>query len=152
MSRSWHTDCHSTSATRTTLPATNRLGCNFADRCVFACFWMSRHRGRLIRECSGEIMIWLPETFSGVIQGNTGRGELMVLPGLARTVRVLKSTNKEVMLLMGSQQISGSEDSAMTDLCQLSSRSGKVIIGLSGQDRLPEQSGFWKKLSKFFTG
>jgi hypothetical protein len=97
-------------------------------------------------------MIWLPETFSGVIQGNTGKGELIVLPGLARTVRVLKSTNKEVMLLMGSQQISGSEDSAMTDLCQLSSRSGKVIIGLSGQDRLPEQSGFWKKLSKFFSG
>lgn len=98
-------------------------------------------------------MVWLPETFSGVIQASTGKGELVVLPGLARMVRVLKSTNKEVMLLMGSQQWSGGgEDSAMTDLCQLSSRSGKVIIGLSGQDKLPEQSGFWKKLSQFFRG
>lgn len=97
-------------------------------------------------------MVWLPETFSGVIQGSTGKGELIVLPGLARLTRVLKSTNKEVMLLMGSQQISGGEDSALTDLCQLSSRSGKVIIGLSGQDKLPEESGFWKKFAQFFRG
>lgn len=97
-------------------------------------------------------MVWLPETFSGVIQASTGKGELIVLPGLTRAVRVLKSTNKEVMLLMGSQQMSIGEDSAMTDLCQLSSRSGKVIIGLSGQDKLPEQSGFWKKLTEFFRG
>lgn len=97
----------------------------------------------------GDVVVWLPETFSGVIHLNTKAGNLRVLPGLEKVVKVLKSTNKEAMMLMGSPTAS---DEAQTDLCQLSSRSGKLIVGLSGQDKHPEQPGFWKKLSQFFKG
>ncbi|KAF5338381.1 hypothetical protein D9611_012460 [Ephemerocybe angulata] len=99
---------------------------------------------------SGDIMVWLPETFSGVIQLHTKKGELHVLPSLVKVAQVLKSTDKEAMLLMGSGP--RGEESSQTDLCQLNSRSGKVIIGLSGKDKHPQETGFWKKLSLFFSG
>jgi hypothetical protein len=96
---------------------------------------------------TGDITVWFPETFSGVIQLNTVKGELHVLPYLAKAVRTLKDTHKEAVLLMGTQAEGG-----LTDLCQVSSRSGKIIIGLSGQDRHPEKEGFWTKFSRFLRG
>ncbi|KAJ2918695.1 hypothetical protein MD484_g1782, partial [Candolleomyces efflorescens] len=65
------------------------------------------------RSRSGDITIWFPETFSGVIQLNTVKGELHVLPNLAKAVRTLKDTHKEAVLLMGTQAEGG-----LTDLCQ----------------------------------
>ncbi|EFI27352.1 hypothetical protein CC1G_14825 [Coprinopsis cinerea okayama7 len=101
----------------------------------------------------GDITVHLPETFSGLIQLNTRKGELHVLPALMRKVKVLKATDKETMVLMGTHgpPIEG-EPPFLTDLCQLNSRSGKVIVGLAGHDKQPEKAGFWKKLGDFFRG
>ncbi|RXW21671.1 hypothetical protein EST38_g4190 [Candolleomyces aberdarensis] len=99
------------------------------------------------RSRSGDIIVWFPETFSGVIQLNTVKGELHLLPNLAKAVRTLKDTDKEAMLIMGNQAEGG-----LTDLCQLTSRTGKIIIGLSGQDKHPQKEGFWAKFSRMLRG
>ncbi|TFK29662.1 hypothetical protein FA15DRAFT_663819 [Coprinopsis marcescibilis] len=102
----------------------------------------------------GDITVHFPETFSGVIQLVSRKGKLTVLPVLLNSVKVLKATEKEAILVMGAMPSAThmQDGSYLMDLCQITSRSGKVVIGMSGRDKEPEKAGFWKKLGQILRG
>lgn len=90
-------------------------------------------------------MLFLPDTFSGVIQLSTRKGSLDFLPGLSAVMKVIKRSDKEALVSIGDYTMSG--DTIHVDFCQLTSRSGKLIVGLSRKDRQVEiRSGFWTTL------
>jgi hypothetical protein len=87
----------------------------------------------------------LPHTFSGVLQLSTRKGSLHFLPGLAAVMKVIKKSDKEALVSIGDHTTAGTTEHL--DFCQLDSRSGKVIVGLSGKDRHTElKTGFWAAL------
>jgi len=93
----------------------------------------------------GDIVLFLPDTFSGVIQLSTRRGSLEFLPGLAAIMKVIKRSDKDALVSVGDYTMSG--DTKHVDFCQLTSRSGNLIVGLSRKDRHVEvTSGFWATL------
>lgn len=98
---------------------------------------------------TGDVTLWLPDNFSGLVQLNTRKGEIHVLPRLLETAKVLKQTDFEALIVVGSGVAPNGQ---LTDLCQLNSHRGKVIVGFDGMDRHLEKTGFWKKLSDFFKG
>jgi hypothetical protein len=94
---------------------------------------------------SGDIILFLPSTFSGVIHLTTRKGSLHLLSGLAAAMKVIKKTDKEALVSMGDNAVYG--DTKHVDFCQLTSRSGKLIVGLTGQDSHAQvKSGFWATL------
>lgn len=92
----------------------------------------------------GDIVVFLPETFTGVVHLLTKKGEMVVLPALGGITNVVKSSEKEVILMIGSKN--GTVNSGETSLCQLNTRKGTVVVGLRGRDRYESQPSFWKKL------
>lgn len=91
----------------------------------------------LFRIFTGNVIIYLPETFSGVLRAESTKGEIKFLPALARGMRLLKSTEREQMATLGEGQ---------GDLCEVFTRSGRIVLGLAGRDDYKEEPGFWKKL------
>ncbi|KAH6915969.1 hypothetical protein BKA70DRAFT_1254355 [Coprinopsis sp. MPI-PUGE-AT-0042] len=101
----------------------------------------------------GDVCVHIPESFSGMIQLNTRKGEIQVLPALMQRVKVLKATGKETILVMGASQVAPiSADVYLTDLCQITTTTGRAIVGLAGLDKRTEKEGFWQKLGSFFRG
>ncbi|TFK39860.1 hypothetical protein BDQ12DRAFT_681365 [Crucibulum laeve] len=102
---------------------------------------------------TGDIIVFIPKTFSGVIQLNTRRGDLNILSGLSSASTQLKATEEEVILMIGNQSSAAGYDgipSQVGDLCQLRSYTGKIIVGLSGRDEYAPKSAsnFWSKLMR----
>lgn len=88
-----------------------------------------------------------------MIQLSTRRGNLQFLPAMAALMRILNHTDDEALVLIGNQSLSKSNpyDTQALDFCQLNSSDGKLIVGLSGQDRHYEpKGGFWKNLESMF--
>lgn len=81
--------------------------------------------------------MYLPETFSGVVRVESVKGEMRFLPALVGRMRVLKSTERETMVTLGEGQ---------GDLCEIFTRKGRIVVGVAGQDKLEEATGFWRKL------
>ncbi|KXN92423.1 hypothetical protein AN958_07041 [Leucoagaricus sp. SymC.cos] len=86
---------------------------------------------------SGDVTVYLPETFSGVVRVESVKGEMRFLPTLAGGMRVLKSTGQETMFTLGDGQ---------GDLCEVFTRKGQIVLGVAGRDVLKEEVGFWRKL------
>lgn len=81
--------------------------------------------------------MYVPETFSGVIRVESAKGEMRFLPALTAGMRVLKSTDREAMVTLGDGQ---------GELCEVFTRSGRIVVGLAGRDEYIEAVGFWRKL------
>jgi len=105
---------------------------------------------------AGDIITFLPETFTGVVHLRTKKGAITVLPALAGCVRVVKHSDTETLFIVESPRDpapdTSSESNRETALCELTSRRGNVIIGLRGRDRHEPSVGLWQKLSNFFSG
>ena len=69
---------------------------------------------------------------------------MVVLPALASIMNVVKSSDKEVLLMIVPGN--GTENPGETTLCQLNARKGTIVVGLGGQDQYKSQPSFWKKL------
>ncbi|KAF8074725.1 hypothetical protein FPV67DRAFT_1665471 [Lyophyllum atratum] len=91
----------------------------------------------------GNIVFFIPKSFSGVIQLNTRKGNRQILPALASSMKVLKESDTEALILVGDHSATESRD---VDFCQLNTRHGKLIVGLSDIDAIDVKVGFWKKL------
>lgn len=98
----------------------------------------------------GNTLLYIPPTFSGVIHLTTRKGELTMLPRLSASMKILKSTNKEVLVMVGSQSVDSTGNAPVADLCQLKSHSGNIVVGLAGQDKYSPPVGFWKRMGEFF--
>jgi hypothetical protein len=92
----------------------------------------------------------LPETFTGVVHLGTRKGEMVVLPALAKAMKVVKTSNKEVIFMIAPHN--GADNSGEATLCQLNSRKGNIVVGLSGHDKYVSQPNFWKKLGCYLRG
>ena len=105
---------------------------------------------------AGDIITFLPETFTGVVHLRTKKGAITVLPALGGSARVVKHSDTETLFIVESPRDPApdthSESNRETALCELTSRRGNVIIGLRGRDRHEPTVGLWQKLSNFFSG
>jgi len=102
---------------------------------------------------SGNIVLFVPNTFAGAIQLHTKRGNIDFLAGIASGMQVVKSTDTEYLVLVGNQgrqQPLGSSQPA--DFCRLRTRTGNIIVGERGKDRYVKDTSLWEKLTGFFRG
>ena len=67
---------------------------------------------------------------------------------------MLKTTDRDTLILVGDPSSASSPETAddlSTDFCQLKSRSGKVTVGFSGEDKyVPNETSVWQKVGEFF--
>ena len=76
-----------------------------------------------------------------------------VLPALRSIMTVLKTSDKEVIFMIGPKNSHiGVDNHSESTLCQLHSRKGDVVVGLSGSDRHAPPTGFWKRLGCYLRG
>ncbi|KAG1746605.1 uncharacterized protein EDB91DRAFT_103490 [Suillus paluster] len=69
--------------------------------------------------------------------------------GLSSSIRSMNGKRRKTLLLIGdSAPTSGS-----TDHCRLSSHHGKIVLGVSGRDSMPQrEDSIWRKIGSFFRG
>lgn len=97
-------------------------------------------------------MLFIPRTFSGVLQLNTSKGSIQLLPAFSASTKILKETDHEALVLIENQNLAAPGGPRVADFCQLNSRSGKLIIGLDGEDNYVPEVGLWKKLEGYLRG
>lgn len=101
---------------------------------------------------SGDALLLIPRNFCGVIHLKGRKKACMILPALASVSRLLQAKDDDMFILIGdpsavSDNTPGQPDDLSTDFCQVSSRSGKVVAGFTGEDKyVPEPPGMWQKL------
>ncbi|KAJ7765430.1 hypothetical protein DFH07DRAFT_810561 [Mycena maculata] len=100
---------------------------------------------------SGDIVLFVPSTYSGAIQLHTKTGNLDFLPGISSEMRVVKSTDTEFLVIVGNQggQQPLGPGQATADFCRLRSRTGNIIVGERGKDTYTRELSLWQKLTGF---
>lgn len=102
---------------------------------------------------SGNIVLFVPDTFSGVVHLTTRKGDMVVLPALADSMKVVKTSGKEIIFTVTPKHLQNRVDNTSeTTLCQLYSRKGNIVVGLSGYDKYASPPSFWKKLGCYLRG
>ncbi|KAG2364078.1 hypothetical protein BDR07DRAFT_1482793 [Suillus spraguei] len=103
----------------------------------------------------GRIVVLLPPTFCGDVQISSGKfGGYDILPGLSSSIRSMHGKKKKTSLLIGDNTPTA-EGSKFTDHCRLSTRRGRVVLGLSGQDSMPtlqREDTIWRKIGSLLRG
>ncbi|KAJ7115958.1 hypothetical protein C8R44DRAFT_675483 [Mycena epipterygia] len=99
---------------------------------------------------SGTVLIFVPKTYGGAIQLHTKSGSLEYLPAMSDHIQVVKSTDTESLVLFGKQTAPSSQ--IPSDYCHIRTRSGKVIVGLRGQDTYVEEVGLWQRIGGYLKG
>lgn len=95
----------------------------------------------------GNITVFLPSTFCGAVGIRTRRGPsgVQLLPAFAERARVVRGSDREMLLVLPSSSLVPSSSTATTaanaqegdDYCIIGTRSGRITIGLSGLDQAP---------------
>lgn len=103
----------------------------------------------------GKIVILLPPTFCGDVQIHSSKlGGYDILPGLSSSIRSMNGKKTKMLLLVGGNTPAAERSESM-DHCRLSSRHGRIVLGLSGQDSMPtpqRENNIWRKIGSFFRG
>jgi len=114
----------------------------------------------------GNITLFIPRTYDGPINLYSKQGNLIFLPVLTSRMRIIKAKEDEALVMIvpsngaSGSRISGPGGSRMGaaaqlydgDFARLSSRTGTIIVGLLGEDRIPTEKGWWKKLTSWLSG
>jgi hypothetical protein len=99
----------------------------------------------------GNIILFLPQGFSGVVQLTTRKGEMVILPALRAVIKIVKASHRETIFMIGAQPTANdSDNSREASFCELSSRTGSITVGLSGLDSFVPRLGFWQKIGEYF--
>ncbi|KAG1768420.1 hypothetical protein EV702DRAFT_1203263 [Suillus placidus] len=103
----------------------------------------------------GKMVILLPPAFCGDVQIHSSKlGGYDILPGLSSSIRSMNGKKTKTLLLVGGNTPAAERSESM-DHCRLSSRHGRVVLGLSGQDSMPtpqRENNIWRKIGSFFRG
>lgn len=67
-------------------------------------------------------------------------------------MRVSKSTDREMLVMIGETSGPTQAENREADLCQVYSRKGTVTVGLRGVDQFEQKTGFWKKIGQLWKG
>jgi len=98
----------------------------------------------------GNIILFLPQGFSGVVQLTTRKGEMNILPALRAIIKTVKASQRETIFMIGAQPTANdSDNSHEASFCELSSRTGNITVGLSGLDLYVPRVGFWQKIGGY---
>ncbi|KAJ7759276.1 hypothetical protein B0H16DRAFT_1689192 [Mycena metata] len=103
-----------------------------------------------VKSRSGTIVVFIPKTFAGAIQLRTKSGNLEFLPAITQQVQAVKDTDQESLVLFGKQN--GPSSQLPSDFCNIMSDSGRIIVGLRGEDTYVEEPGLWQRLGGFLKG
>lgn len=80
----------------------------------------------------------------------TKKGDIKLLPALAAHIKIVKSTNRETIFMVGTQNnLYELDNSREASFCQVDSRTGHIVVGLSGRDHYQAPVGFWKRLGGY---
>lgn len=99
----------------------------------------------------GDIVVFIPDNYVGVVELSTRKGKLQVLPALASHMKVVKSSENDILFMVGDAH-EGVDTSREASFCKLSSRTGAVIIGLSNRDTYAPKVGFWQRMGSLLKG
>ncbi|KAI0791974.1 hypothetical protein C8Q75DRAFT_753847 [Abortiporus biennis] len=103
----------------------------------------------------GNITVFIPPNFNGVLNLHSRKGVVTFLDGFSRLARVVNGNDYEALVLFGSENLSLADlGSPNVDTCWLSTRSGKLTIGVSGVDHVDDAQNtnmLVKKLDSFTT-
>ncbi|KAF7356567.1 hypothetical protein MVEN_00990400 [Mycena venus] len=99
---------------------------------------------------SGTVVIFIPRTYGGAIQLATKSGSIQFLPAMSQHINVVKASDTETLALFGKQVPPSSQ--LPSDFCDVKTRSGKVIVGLRGEDTYVEELGLWQRIGEYFKG
>ncbi len=87
----------------------------------------------------GNIVVFIPPNFEGALTLRSRRGNVNFLPAFARSARTVSGNDKESFVLFGEGNYSPADlASDYIDSCFLSTRSGRITIGVSGVDHFDE--------------
>ncbi|KAF8906231.1 hypothetical protein CPB84DRAFT_1770290 [Gymnopilus junonius] len=101
----------------------------------------------------GNVIFFIPEGFSGVVHLSTRKGDMQLLPALAAYTKVVKSSDNEKIFMIGTQNnVYELDPSREASFCEISTRTGSIVMGLSGRDHYTSQVGFWKRLGGYLSG
>ncbi|TCD65802.1 hypothetical protein EIP91_002195 [Steccherinum ochraceum] len=91
----------------------------------------------------GNIVVFVPPTFAGALQLRTRRGNVQFLPEFERNARLLNASDKGALVLFGQNVQNPVIDmhDLISDSCMLSTRHGRIVIGVSGVDHYDEVQG-----------
>jgi len=96
----------------------------------------------------GNVVVYLPDDFQGVIHMETKRGSLIVLPVLQSRVKIANQSDRDMTLMVESRNHEANYCQE-TSFCHLRTRKGNVIVGLSsGDDRYVPKAGIWQWIAK----
>ncbi|KAJ7334178.1 hypothetical protein DFH08DRAFT_880422 [Mycena albidolilacea] len=99
---------------------------------------------------SGNVVIFLPRTYGGAIDLRTKHGSIEFLPAISEHINVVKAGATESLVLFGKQVPPSSQ--LPSDFCQIRTRSGRIIVGLKGEDTYVEELNFWQRIGEYFKG
>jgi hypothetical protein len=90
----------------------------------------------------GNVVVYLPDDFQGVIHMETMRGTVKILPVLRGRVKIANQSNREVILMVDTNEANQCQE---TSFCHLKTNKGNVIVGLSGgDDPYVPKVGIWQ--------
>ncbi|KAH8093221.1 hypothetical protein BXZ70DRAFT_1010450 [Cristinia sonorae] len=91
---------------------------------------------------SNLMVVYIPKNFRGALKIRTVRGNIKFLPEFQRLSRLVNASDSDALVLFGQglpPQVDLSD--ASIDSCLLSSRHGRIIVGVSGVDHFDEVPG-----------
>ncbi|KAJ7765429.1 hypothetical protein DFH07DRAFT_810558 [Mycena maculata] len=103
-----------------------------------------------VKSNSGTVVLFVPQTYAGAIQLHTKHGSLEFLEAISSRMKVVKSSETESLVLFGKQTEPSSQ--LPSDFCHVKTRSGKVVVGLRGEDIYVEGPGLWERIGGFLKG
>ncbi|KAJ7155411.1 hypothetical protein C8R43DRAFT_999707 [Mycena crocata] len=103
-----------------------------------------------VQSHSGTVVIFIPNTYMGAIQLHTRSGSLEFLPVISKRMHVVKSADTESLVLFGQQTAPSNQTSS--DFCHVKTRSGKIIVGVRGEDTYIEPPGLWQRIEGYLKG
>ncbi|KAJ7091361.1 hypothetical protein B0H15DRAFT_835629 [Mycena belliarum] len=108
---------------------------------------------------SGDIVLFVPNTFAGAIQLHTKTGDLDFLPGIASNMQVMRSTDTEYLVFVGNKVLDNRGKSRqpgrgqdVADFCRLRTVSGSIIVGERGKDTYVKEQSVWQRMTGFLRG
>ncbi|KAJ6591580.1 hypothetical protein DFH09DRAFT_1137421 [Mycena vulgaris] len=103
-----------------------------------------------VKSNSGTVVVFIPETYGGAIQLHTRSGTLEFLPAMSARSQVVKSADTESLVLFGKQATP--QSLLPSDFCHITTRSGRILVGLRGQDTYVEPLGLWQRIGGYLKG
>jgi len=106
-----------------------------------------------VKSREGDITLLVPRNFCGPVQLSSRRGAMELLPVLAASARVIKTTKKEITVLLGDGSMPAVGADITTDNARVYSRR-RVRLGFSGEDEIVKAPGLLdhtKQLMQKFT-